>query len=578
MRNPAFWLIYLAAALCLSVGATFAQEIAPTGVTFVVNRDGVNVRLLPALGAEVIGHVNAGYVAQVYARSPDNEWFKIRFSGEEGWIGSVVVTILEGDINTVPVSDPRTIPYGGFESPRAGLTDATSPIMGKLEDNGVRVRGGPSRAYPVLANAPRYTIFPLLGRTYNNAWFQVNFDGTLGWVSAPEVTIQGAHDITQLPIDGIIANAVPFSQPTEDDYLGTLRFMRDRVNLAQPSLDAARQAWTAIALGDRSVCGNYPPRPTDYHIPNPLLAAFYTILNPLQTLFNDAMTNVRTAIDIWIEVCSFAQPPEGSVGEAAVRNALDYVNAADAQFAELRRRLNELIPPELVPGPNECLFEYATAAELLPLLQTNRIYLDRFTAKDWIQGYCFDAVAGQVLTINFQRLSGNIAIFGAVSPIDNPTQFLAAQRGSPDSLTLSLIVNVPADGRYLIIVTDIGGEVQQRLEPPEGEFGILISDPMAGVTIDTSQAFDVRTNEAVTGFDLTRIVPFSVVTPGAIQPTIVVTPGVFITPMPITGACPGLNLTCELLTCEQAQACLQAGNFTLDADDDGIACEESGCI
>ena len=44
----------------------------------------------------------------------------------------------------------------GFENPRAGITSATSQYTGKLQLSGLRVRGGPGRAYPVLANAPRY--------------------------------------------------------------------------------------------------------------------------------------------------------------------------------------------------------------------------------------------------------------------------------------------------------------------------------------------------------------------------------------------------------------------------------------
>jgi hypothetical protein len=37
--------------------------------------------------------------------------------------------------------------------------------------------------------------------------------------------------------------------------------------------------------------------------------------------------------------------------------------------------------------------------------------------------------------------------------------------------------------------------------------------------------------------------------------------------------CPSMSATCGELTCEQAYACLAAGNGRLDADDDGIPCE-----
>lgn len=44
----------------------------------------------------------------------------------------------------------------------------------------------------------------------------------------------------------------------------------------------------------------------------------------------------------------------------------------------------------------------------------------------------------------------------------------------------------------------------------------------------------------------------------------------FISPL---RTCPGSSFTCGLLTCEQAYACLAAGNNSLDQDGDGIPCE-----
>jgi hypothetical protein len=38
--------------------------------------------------------------------------------------------------------------------------------------------------------------------------------------------------------------------------------------------------------------------------------------------------------------------------------------------------------------------------------------------------------------------------------------------------------------------------------------------------------------------------------------------------------CPSLSLNCsQLTTCEEAQMCLNAGNFTLDPDGNGVPCE-----
>jgi hypothetical protein len=56
-------------------------------------------------------------------------------------------------------------------------------------------------------------------------------------------------------------------------------------------------------------------------------------------------------------------------------------------------------------------------------------------------------------------------------------------------------------------------------------------------------------------------------------------PGLQSTPVPQTlpvapsGSCPGFSYTCSQLTCDQAYACLAAGNGKLDRDSDGKPCE-----
>src|SRR5690606_6109223 len=43
---------------------------------------------------------------------------------------------------------------------------------------------------------------------------------------------------------------------------------------------------------------------------------------------------------------------------------------------------------------------------------------------------------------------------------------------------------------------------------------------------------------------------------------------------PVQGAtCPSMSATCSQLTCDQAYACLRAGNRGLDRDSDGVPCE-----
>lgn len=561
MRKTAFWLLILLAVLSLNVAA--AQPLPQPNVTILVNRDGVNVRVLPAIGAEVLGFAQAGNTFPGTGRSPDNEWVRIDFNGQEAWLGLAVVNVF-GDLNALPVADPRTIPYGGFESPRSGTSDATSPITARLPQSGIRLRAGPGTAYPVLANIPRYTVMPLLGRTLSNGWLQVNYNGTLGWIANQFIEIQ-TGTLFELPIDGVVASAPPVSEDTRENYIGTLLLMLERINLAQPSLDAIRGTWTTVALGQRAACQNFPARPTDLNIANPLLAAFYGTLEPLQRDFNTAMANVRLAIDLWIEACGFPQPPYGVVGQATVQGALNAIQVADGQFAELRRRLNELLPPLIEIGPGQCAFTFQNQTDVLAVIGIDQLVLDTLTPRKTATGYCIDATAGQYLRIEIVVYRGNASPLVAFSPIDNPTNFIGVGRGGANKVVLAIgPILIPATGRYLLVVADT---IFDRTEPLNGDIAILVSS-VGGLT------------SFVPGLGIDPITGLPIINPA---PTAI--PNLFPTTTPvIVGpvACPSLQFTCnQFFSCDEARACLQAGNFSLDSaggdpsgiPGNGIPCE-----
>lgn len=553
MRRIAFWLGVL---LWLSVSVALAQGT----VRGVVVNEFANVRVSPALGADVIASVSSGYPFYANGRSPDNEWLRIDFNGGEGWVNVATLVILEGNSNDLPVADPRTIPYGGFGSPRAGLTSATSNVQAKLS-TGLRLRSGPSTAYTELAYPPRYSIVPLLGRTASNAWIQINFEGSLGWVAAQYLEILNGASIASLPIDGIVADSLPISEGTASDYVATLRLFLDRLNLAQPSLDAIRAAWADAALAGRVFCHAYPARPSNYNIPNPLLAAYYPTLNPLMTNFNDAMFNLRHAIDLFIEACN--QPGLGNpVGLGTVQGALGVVNLVDAQFTDLRRRLNELIPLDRQPGANECLLNYQNEVDILPLITQGTIYTETFEPRKTVIGACFDAQVGQNYVFQALEVTGNARLFISVGPIDNPTAFIAV--GGDLSGGGRVIVGpalITTAGRYLLIISDSAG--LDRTEALTSKFAYILNE-VTGATGIPELKVDETTGQVVLGDPVISGVTGTSTDPNQSIST--------------TVACPSLAFTCnQLFTCEEAIACLQAGNFSLDPDGLGTPCAQTLC-
>lgn len=524
--------------------ALIGGSVAQGAVRVVVVNELLNIRITPAIGAPVIDTVEAGTVFDtVTGRSSDGQWLRVEYQCAEGWINIVPVVILEGDINGLPVADPRSIPFGGFEAPRAGSTSATGPITGVATD-GLRMRAGPSTGYPTIGNINFNQMFSITGRNACGNWLQVSFEGTLAWVSATFVQ-PTAGDVRTLPVGGIIADSAPVSGEGYESYVATLRLMRDRLDIAQRSLDAIRADWTDAALNGYTICQEYPPQPSNISIPSPLLAAYYPTLNPLQTDFNDAMFNVRQAIDLFIQICNL--PGTGNpVGQATVQGALGVVNLAEEQFAGLRAQLDELIPDDEL-GPDNCLLVYNGKGELLPRIALGALYLDEFTRRSFTRGYCFEGIAGQVL--NMQALPippSGLEIFLSLSTVDDPANFLLVTQGAAGQLVSQGPLTLPRTTTYLLLIADLGGDSRA----PIGEYAFQVTDITVG-GVAPVLTYDPATASVV----------YSLVQTAPLQPTLTPAP----TAAPPETVCISLNFTCpQFFTCAEAEACYNAGNFTLD--------------
>jgi uncharacterized protein YgiM (DUF1202 family) len=204
------------------LGGALMLVSAQSGIRVLVVNEFANVRIVPAIGAEVLGSVPGGYVFEnVNARSADGQWIRVDFNGDEGWVNLTPTVILEGgDVNLLPVADPRTIPYGGFESPRAGQSAITSTLVAEVT-NGVRIRSGPSQGYPTIGNLSARTVVMITGRTASNNWLQVNYNGILGWARSAFFRAL-ERPWTEAPIDGVVADSPPIIDDTGNEYFDVL--------------------------------------------------------------------------------------------------------------------------------------------------------------------------------------------------------------------------------------------------------------------------------------------------------------------------------------------------------------------
>lgn len=156
---------------------------------------GLAVRSGPYLGASLVTVATAetGSGLPVMGRNPSEDgvtWYLVTVNGKTGWSSGRFLTFS---------TDPGGLPVQGsvFDqidgAPETGVRVATRSNM--------NLRARPSPRTTILANIPWGAEMPLLGRTVqagNDRWYQVNYNGQIGWIIAPFTTVRG--DIRAVPV------------------------------------------------------------------------------------------------------------------------------------------------------------------------------------------------------------------------------------------------------------------------------------------------------------------------------------------------------------------------------------------
>ncbi len=182
----------LAISLLLSV--TIATAQTTTVLSAQVYRT-VNVRSGPGTQYAIIGRLSGGMEVSVTGRSDsESNWLAIDFDGQAGWVAFFTVT-LNGDPQQLPIIEPQTPPPLLLIPAQSGIraTEAVTNVYITVFRR-VNVRSGPG------ADAERLgTLFPgrtadIRGRTADNQWLLIDYNGESGWVAYFVVTITGELD------------------------------------------------------------------------------------------------------------------------------------------------------------------------------------------------------------------------------------------------------------------------------------------------------------------------------------------------------------------------------------------------
>ncbi|GAB4575934.1 MAG: hypothetical protein Kow0077_29910 [Anaerolineae bacterium] len=421
-------LLAFASLILMPAMLSHAQDF---GVTVTPNRDRINVRVAPAIGHEVIGVLQRGQVVPAYGRSGNGRWYRINFNGEEGWVERTVVDVT-GDPSVLPLGDPPIAPLDLGDGPRAGPSGAAGNATIRLPESGIRLRSGPSKAYFMISNVPRYEVLSVTGRSPNGTWLQVNFRGQLGWIAnlGPRFIQWQQGSVDSVPVWGVVADGPPVNVPETGpsatrDALMTAMLLH--IDISTRRLDMIAGIWNTIALTGRQSCAFDLGHPQPY-IPREGDLMEYPELGPVIAALNQGLEETGRAIDLWQDWCRLrVQDYPGA--SALLAPAQESVNNARAGFAEARALIEALgleptptpLPPDITPAAITVPTVTPGPSSLLPDLMAfglegNRvIFVPQFTHPELTCGW--QGLGGQILGMNGEPLVGfTVRVEGITDP------------------------------------------------------------------------------------------------------------------------------------------------------------------
>ncbi len=159
---------------------------------------------------------------------PAQTWLFVTYATPDGgtitaWVNALYVFITDARGRQVDLRELPTVPRnrsGEVNGQAAGVAPTQSPfrnvpvatIVGLLEGANLHLRRYANSQAESLALLPNGTQMIILGRSADDAWFQVEYQGTVGWVAAPYVRVtfnDREYDPLQIPIE-----ATPTRTPT----------------------------------------------------------------------------------------------------------------------------------------------------------------------------------------------------------------------------------------------------------------------------------------------------------------------------------------------------------------------------
>jgi uncharacterized protein YraI len=158
------------------------------GAAITVTTGMLNVRNAPdPVYGTILTKIRQGSTYPVVGRNANSSWWQINVNNTIGWVSASYVSAV--NTQNVPVTS------GGQTTP---APQPTGYVVTAIAN--VNLRGGPALQFSRLAVIPRGQTAQIVGRNAGNTWWQVNYNGTVGWVSASYALAQWNTNVGQIPV------------------------------------------------------------------------------------------------------------------------------------------------------------------------------------------------------------------------------------------------------------------------------------------------------------------------------------------------------------------------------------------
>jgi len=127
-------------------------------------------------------------VYPIVGKNADGTWWQIRINGLDGWVYGNFVTAN----NTANV--PTTSALGALSV----VVTATQYLLSTKTT--VNLRSNPSSSSAILATLPTAVTAQIVARNATSTWYQVIYDGKVGWLYSSYVNVTAPADL--IPIGG----------------------------------------------------------------------------------------------------------------------------------------------------------------------------------------------------------------------------------------------------------------------------------------------------------------------------------------------------------------------------------------